>query len=151
MEEPLPSEEPPTQETGDTPDLTPPSPFATPPPDSPTPSLSIPATSSEILSADDAARGFILKQNTAALEAQVEDRPLARKQEELEEQNGAQPTDENGAVTATNGSPSPQPAAPKDKVVRNALLTNNDTELQRVQKVCSYVTGIVLAFSPAPH
>lgn len=104
-------------------------------------------TSSESLPTDES---IILKQNTAALEAQVEDRPLARKQEELEEQNVAQPTNGNGAVTATNNSPSQQAAAPQEKAMRKALLTNNDTELQRVQKVCGRVAGIVLAFSLVP-
>lgn len=136
------------QETADTPDPAPSLP-ATPPPDSLTPSLSSMSanTSSESLPTDES---IILKQNTAALEAQVEDRPLARKQEELEEQNVAQPTNGNGAVTATNNSPSQQAAAPQEKAMRKALLTNNDTELQRVQKVCGRVAGIVLAFSLVP-
>ncbi|TFY50677.1 hypothetical protein EVJ58_g10941, partial [Rhodofomes roseus] len=102
-----------------------------------TPSLSMSAasSSSESLSPDDIAKSIILKQNTAALEAQVEDRPLAKKQEELEEQSAAQQTNGHDAVTVTNGVPPAQQAAPKEKVVRKALLNNNDTELQRVQKI----------------
>ncbi|KZT74927.1 hypothetical protein DAEQUDRAFT_720113 [Daedalea quercina L-15889] len=115
---------------------------ATPPPESPTPSLSMSETSSssESLSADDVAKSIILQQNTAALEAQVEDRPLAKKQEELEEQSAAQRTNGHSTVTATNGSSPPQQTAAKqEKVVRKALLNNNDTELQRVQKILEEV------------
>lgn len=97
---------------------------------------------------DDIDESIILQQNTAALEAQVEDRPLARKQEELEGQNVTQPTNGNSTATETNGSPSPQPATPKEKIVRKALLTNNDTELLRVQKVRSCVASVALVFSP---
>ena len=154
VDESTPSDNPSTEEASDTPDttdITSPTPSATPPPDSPTPSLSMSATSSsESVLTDDIDKNIILKQNTAALEAQVEDRPLARKQEELEGQNEAQQTNGNGAVSATNGSPSPQPATPQEKVVRKALLTNNDSELQRVQKVRSRFVEIVLACSLAP-
>ncbi|KAH9937385.1 uncharacterized protein B0H18DRAFT_970322 [Fomitopsis serialis] len=136
-----PPQEPSTQETTESSVPPPPPSPSTPPPDSPTPSLSTSATSSssESLSADDIANSIILKQNTAALEAQVEDRPLAKKQEELEERDTAQQTNGHSTVTPTNGSSPAQQPAPKEKVVRKALLTNNDMELQRVQKILEEV------------
>ena len=82
----------------------------------------------------------ILSRNTQALEAQVEERPLAKKQEELQETvNGEaaspeQPT--TGAVPATNGSDASAEQQPKrERHVRKALLKNDDTELQRVKQV----------------
>lgn len=57
-------------------------------------------------------------ESTRALEAQVEDRPLAKKQEELQ-------TIEEDKVVET------RPAA------RKALLTNDDHELKRVADVSS--------------
>ncbi len=95
----------------------------------------------------DVQKNEILTRNTEALEAQVEERPLAKKQEELQETETAeedaaaaaaavQPSTEAG--TATNGGDVP-PAAehkPKEKHVRKALLKNDDAELTRVKQVC---------------
>lgn len=96
----------------------------------------------------DVQKNEILTRNTEALEAQVEERPLAKAQEELQETEtaeedaaaaaaAAQPAAE--AVAATNGGVAP-PAAehkPKERHVRKALLKNDDAELTRVKQVCS--------------
>lgn len=82
----------------------------------------------------------MISRNTLALEAQVEERPLAKMQEELQEREDSksetgedqqQPSSED--VTAENGlAPAP---AEHEKHVRKALLKNDDTELVRVQRV----------------
>lgn len=73
-----------------------------------------------------------------ALEAQVEERPLAKKQEAL------LGSDSSGSTTPP-GDPSPkhpksdmkEAESPKvEKVPRKALLKNDDVELQRVGYVC---------------
>lgn len=80
----------------------------------------------------------MLSQNSLALEAQVEERPLAKKQEELEaspsEQSPAAPgapiTPPNETdVKGNSGSKKRNKAPPK------ALLRNDDFELQRVRNV----------------
>lgn len=76
----------------------------------------------------------MLTQNSMALEAQVEERPLAKKQEALLESDGT-------GSTTPPGDPSPKhpksdmkaAESPKvEKVQRKALLKNDDVELQRV-------------------
>lgn len=84
----------------------------------------------------------ILTRNTEALEAQVEERPLAKKQEELQETAAedaaaaaaAQPAPEAAPAT-TNGDGAQPPVEQKPKFPRKALLTNNDKELARVKQV----------------
>lgn len=80
----------------------------------------------------------MLTQNSMALEAQVEERPLAKKQEAL------LGSDSSGSTTPP-GDPSPkhpksdmkEAESPKvEKVPRKALLKNDDVELQRVGYVC---------------
>lgn len=82
----------------------------------------------------------MLTRNSMALEAQVEERPLAKKQEALLE------SDDTGS-TALPGDPSSHhpksdtkaAASPKaEKVPRKALLKNDDIELQRVGYVCIF-------------
>lgn len=104
----------------------------------------------------------LLHRNHEALDAQVEERPLAKKQEALQEAeattsssdtNGSDPSAENGesatnpipvngettAAPIASGSGSQAPSTPgpqkKEKVVRKALLKNDDMELNRVQSV----------------
>ncbi|KAL1951122.1 hypothetical protein VTO73DRAFT_271 [Trametes versicolor] len=98
----------------------------------------------------DVQKNEILTRNTEALEAQVEERPLAKAQEELQETEtaeedaaaaaaAAQPAAE--AVAATNGGVAP-PAAehkPKERHVRKALLKNDDAELTRVKQILELV------------
>ncbi|KAI0660647.1 hypothetical protein C8Q70DRAFT_913594 [Cubamyces menziesii] len=86
----------------------------------------------------------ILSRNTQALEAQVEERPLAKKQEELQETvNGESTSSEQpttGTVPATNGSDASAEQQPKrERHVRKALLKNDDTELQRVKQILELV------------
>ncbi|OSD03375.1 hypothetical protein PYCCODRAFT_1409741 [Trametes coccinea BRFM310] len=90
----------------------------------------------------------ILSRNTEALEAQVEERPLAKKQEELQETaageaeaaSAGQPAasavpvaNGNGEVTAA------QQPLKRERPVRKALLKNDDTELLRVRKILETV------------
>jgi RNA polymerase II subunit A-like phosphatase len=87
----------------------------------------------------------MLTQNELALEAQLEERPLAKKQEELlvaptEDQNGHQQEEDK---KPPDPSPPSVPEAQSDaaaskpaKVPRKSLLKNDDIELQRVTKVC---------------
>lgn len=80
----------------------------------------------------------ILKQNTMVLEAQVEERPLAKKQEALQEASaeGSQPSDAQAADPGLNGSTGvSQEQVKKEKVAHKALLKNDDVELNRVRKV----------------
>jgi RNA polymerase II subunit A-like phosphatase len=93
----------------------------------------------------------MLTQNELALEAQLEERPLAKKQEELlvtptGDQNGQQ--QEVGGEEEDKKPPDPSPPSLLEtqsgavdskpaKVPRKALLKNDDVELQRVTKVYS--------------
>ncbi|RPD82230.1 hypothetical protein L226DRAFT_556142 [Lentinus tigrinus ALCF2SS1-7] len=86
----------------------------------------------------------MLNQNTLALEAQFEDRPLARKQEELQHESAEQAASENEeasseTVAPQNGDSSPAPEHKKEKHVRKALLKNDDSELERVKKILNLV------------
>lgn len=95
----------------------------------------------------DVQKNDILTRNTEALEAQVEERPLAKKQEELQETETAE---EHAAAAAAAAQPATEtvpasnggvalPAAehkPKERHVRKALLKNDDAELTRVKQVC---------------
>jgi len=85
----------------------------------------------------------MLTENNAALDAQLEQRPLAKKQEELTEHEvkeaetaiptAAPATTENSEATETSRkSVSPKP----EKVHKKALLKNDDYELDRIGKVC---------------
>lgn len=87
------------------------------------------------------AKEEILEANTLALEAQVEERPLAKKQEELMEAEPAEGSANGGEAAAAteqkaeNGSASAEPKPKREKVVRRALLKDKDRELLRVRKV----------------
>ncbi|KAI0828927.1 hypothetical protein BC628DRAFT_1315803 [Trametes gibbosa] len=99
----------------------------------------------------EAEKNEILTRNTEALEAQVEERPLAKKQEELQETaaegSPAAPAvvaaDETtaDAASATNGEgqPSAEQKPKKERPVRKALLKNDDTELGRVKQILELV------------
>ena len=69
----------------------------------------------------------MLTRNNAALDAQLEERPLAKKQEELQEHDDAQQTSTSACVKE----PSPKPG----KLPKKALLKNDDHELERIGKV----------------
>jgi RNA polymerase II subunit A-like phosphatase len=91
-----------------------------------------------------AAQDALLEENALVLEAQLEERPLAKMQEELSERgsvNGdAEATGTEGAVVAaeSKGAAHEGPnrvESSKERPVRKALLTNDDMELVRVKKV----------------
>ncbi|TFK41987.1 hypothetical protein BDQ12DRAFT_677487 [Crucibulum laeve] len=115
------------------------------------PSTSSEKSTPEEIEAAEKVATAMLTQNNAALEAQLEQRPLAKKQEELQiaegekvqhekekertqtpEQPPETSSDENKEETA---SPSPKP----EKVARKALLKNDDYELDRVGKLLDEV------------
>jgi len=80
----------------------------------------------------------MLTRNSIALEAQVEERPLAKKQEALLESDGtgpaASPGDQSCAHPMGHGKAAEPPKT--EKVPRKALLKNDDVELRRVGDVC---------------
>ena len=80
----------------------------------------------------------LLTQNTLALEAQLEERPLAKKQVELQEASVEGTKDvEKLPLEKAEGTPSaPEPAKP-EHAPRKALLKNDDQELIRIGKVCN--------------
>ncbi|KAF6754350.1 hypothetical protein DFP72DRAFT_1170471 [Ephemerocybe angulata] len=85
------------------------------------------------------AENVLMVANNAALDAQLEERPLAKKEKELQEH------EEEDAKSTPSPAPSPSPASPptpEDKLEhphRKALLKNDDTELQRVGKLLDEV------------
>ena len=136
----------------------------TPPPHSPDPILPTSSSASEVSSEtaihetsptlvgsddEDLENRTMLTRNSIALEAQLEERPLAKKQEELEEQEqkeeaqdqsdaGVGEPDGNGTESAEiNSDTAPQPLPHKH--IAKALLRNDDYELLRVKAVrCSH-------------
>jgi len=94
---------------------------------------------------EDLEKRTMLTRNSIALEAQVEERPLAKKQEELEEQEQKEEaqnqsggdvsgSDGEGAESAkVKAEVTPQP--PLHKHTAKALLRNDDFELSRVKAV----------------
>ena len=80
----------------------------------------------------------MIARNSLVLEAQVEERPLAKLQEELQEAADGELASETPASHSAPGESedtSKPPEAPGEKHHRKALLRNDDTELQRVQRV----------------
>ncbi|KAF8913223.1 hypothetical protein CPB84DRAFT_529609 [Gymnopilus junonius] len=85
----------------------------------------------------------MLTQNNAALDAQLEERPLAKKEKELqeheiEEQHHQQDKAQTPSPEATP-TPSVEPPPKPEKVHKKALLKNDDYELQRVSKLLNEV------------
>ncbi|TFK70427.1 hypothetical protein BDN72DRAFT_887951 [Pluteus cervinus] len=76
----------------------------------------------------------LLTRNSLALEAQQEERPLAKKQEALEE---SAPTASTSTDPAGNSQPSPPTGATKH--IRKPLLKKDDYELERVEKLLDIV------------
>ncbi|KAJ6547209.1 hypothetical protein B0H19DRAFT_954705 [Mycena capillaripes] len=95
-----------------------------------TPSLPVPPSPAEAAQAELTEKA-LLTQNTIALEAQVEERPLAKKQEELEVASDESPTKATVSETQT--------PAPKRHQRKAALLKNDDNELQRLGKLLDEV------------
>lgn len=135
----------------------PPSPSPVPP--SPTPSpvsemsseTVIHESSPTLIEPDDEEleKRTMLTRNSIALEAQVEQRPLAKKQEELEEQeqkeeaqnqsggDSSEPNGEGAKSAEVKTDVAPQPLLHKHTA--KALLRNDDYELLRVGAVCCFV------------
>lgn len=84
----------------------------------------------------------MLTQNSLALEAQMEERPLAKKQEALvasEDDQATKPETPSPAESYSSGTVVDTPP-PTEKHVRKALLKNDDFELERLTKVLNYTS-----------
>lgn len=128
---------------------------STPPSSSPQPSAPNEITLVEVPrppdeAAKQAEQDTLLTQNTLILEAQLEERPLAKLQEELSEKGSVNgdtdtappsPVLDGEQLAASAGSPTPvnEGNTPKERPPRKALLTNNDSELTRIQVVNGYL------------
>lgn len=96
----------------------------------------------------------MLTRNSIALEAQVEERPLAKKQEELDEQEQKEETqsydvielDGKGPEAAAEIETDVAPQSAPHKHLAKALLRNDDYELLRVRSV-RYVRFSNLAYT----
>ena len=93
-------------------------------------------------SADEAVTTAILQKemmarNSLALEAQVEERPLAKLQEELQEAANGELASESPASSTSGQSENTSKASENsgEKHHRKALLKNDDIELQRIKRV----------------
>ncbi len=78
----------------------------------------------------------MFSKNNAALDAQLEERPLAKKEKELQEHETTESAPEQ-APTEVTKEPSPKP----EKAHKKALLKNDDYELERIGKVGSMPHG----------
>ncbi|PIL27260.1 hypothetical protein GSI_10405 [Ganoderma sinense ZZ0214-1] len=94
----------------------------------------------------EAEKNEMLSQNTLALEAQVEERPLAKKQEELQEtakEEAAEKAEHEASESASEGNGTvptlPEQHEKREKPVQKALLKNDDNELDRVQQILELV------------
>ena len=79
----------------------------------------------------------MLTRNNAALDAQLEERPLAKKEKELQEHETQENQQAEQLATETTSNvkePSPKP----EKHHKKALLKNDDYELVRIGKVCVF-------------
>lgn len=117
---------------------------STPPPKATSPDLDSTAQAE----LDDLAKTEMIARNADALEAQLEERPLAKQQEKLQEAEDASDSEEpektpsanggseNGEVSQSPSQDTSHSTTPKpEKHVRKALLKNDDRELVRVQNV----------------
>ncbi|KAK7023823.1 RNA polymerase II subunit A C-terminal domain phosphatase [Favolaschia claudopus] len=99
-------------------------------------SLPKPASPAEETQAELAEKALLLTQSIA-LEAQVEERPLAKKQEELEVASDESPSTNKDVPPATTGEVQAQPSKKHQR--KAALLKNDDNELQRLGKLLDEV------------
>ncbi|KAF8260723.1 hypothetical protein EI94DRAFT_1747641 [Lactarius quietus] len=84
----------------------------------------------------------MITRNSLALEAQVEERPLAKLQEELQEVADGQHEIEGPAAESASGksvSSSRPPESSGERHHRKALLKNDDTELRRIKRLLDAV------------
>ena len=87
----------------------------------------------------DSRENVLASRNVAALEAQLEERPLAKKEKELQEH------EEEEARKKTPTPPTTTSSEPEHLHHRKALLRNDDTELIRVGKVCTLACPLQIA------
>ncbi|PPQ79874.1 hypothetical protein CVT25_002930 [Psilocybe cyanescens] len=83
-------------------------------------------------------------QNNAALDAQLEERPLAKKEKELQEheiqeQQGAEQAPAEETSASAENLPTPTPSPKPEKTHKKALLKNDDYELDRIGKLLNEV------------
>ncbi|KAH6917087.1 hypothetical protein BKA70DRAFT_1382097 [Coprinopsis sp. MPI-PUGE-AT-0042] len=81
---------------------------------------------------------ILVNENNAALDAQLEERPLAKKEKELQEHEEAAELEQTESPTPS-ASESPDPTPQSHHHHRKALLKNDDIELQRVGKILNEV------------
>ena len=98
------------------------------------PSTDIVPTTSDAEIAEQENKAMVTR-NNAALDAQLEERPLAKKQEELQDHDNAQIASTSACVKE----PSPKPG----NLPKKPLLKNDDHELERLGKV-GYSHGTLL-------
>lgn len=109
---------------------------------------SVSSTTPSAASADATTAGdSLVLQNNAALDAQLEERPLAKAERKLQEH---EKEEAEQSPTEADTSPSPTPESDKenkdhqkdDHHHRKALLKNDDAELQRVGKVLACLLAV---------
>ena len=116
-------------------------------------STTIPITSpNEEVERAQLAANAMLKQNNLALEAQLEERPLAKKQEALQEGDAAahEHARHNAENKPVTGVQSTHQETTHKHEKRKALLKNDDYELERVAKVRSYFSKVLRRLKLAP-
>jgi RNA polymerase II subunit A C-terminal domain phosphatase len=77
----------------------------------------------------------MLTRNNAALDAQLEERPLAKKQEELQEHDDAQQASTSACVK--------EPLLKPGNLPKKTLLKNDDHELERLGKVGYFIWYVI--------
>ena len=101
----------------------------------------------ETATAETAEQTVLVLQNNAALDAQLEERPLAKAEKELQEHEEEEEAEQTlTPADNTTASPSPTPESDKENKDhkddhhhhRKALLKNDDVELDRVGKVIAH-------------
>ncbi|KAJ7043342.1 hypothetical protein C8F04DRAFT_1074458 [Mycena alexandri] len=102
------------------------------------PSLPAPISQAEAAQAELTEKAM-LTQNSIALEAQVEERPLAKKQEELEVEVASEEAPSTGESSGRLETAVAQEPTPKKAQRKAALLKNDDNELQRLGKLLDEV------------
>jgi RNA polymerase II subunit A C-terminal domain phosphatase len=108
-----------------------------PVPNDPQSSTVGPSSADEAVAEENLQKEMIAR-NSLALEAQVEERPLAKLQEELQEAANGQLTSDSPTTDTASGQNESTPNPPEalgEKHHRKALLKNDDTELRRIKRV----------------
>lgn len=89
----------------------------------------------------------MLVKNSIALEAQVEERPLAKKQEELQGETAKTSITITQTTISSSASPSVAVELPTPtKPIRKPLLKNDDYELDRIGRVSKHTDEMTVQF-----